>query len=81
MQKFKQGDRAILLVGHKIWSNKEGDIDIMPELVGKEVIVQGSYNDLYGSGDTSKYDVIFAEDGAEIAWIPEEHLELINEHI
>ena len=78
-QKFKRGNLVKVLVGHQIWSNKEGGKDISPEDVGRTAIIEGSYADLYGGNNRDSYSIIWTDTGGSLAWKSNNELELINE--
>lgn len=78
-QKFKRGNLVKVLVGHQIWSNKEGVKDISPEDVGRTAIIEGSYADLYGGNRRDSYSIIWTDTGGSLAWKSNSELELINE--
>lgn len=81
-QKFKRGNLVKVLVGHQIWSNKEGVKDIAPENVGRKAIIEYSYAEKYGGGQSSKtnsYSIVWADTGSSESWKDDHELELIEE--
>ena len=73
VQQFKKGDIVKRNVGHIIWEIQNGEtkwIDIEPESVGKEFVIEYSYFEKYGGGedDKNKYSLISLEDGGLSAW-------------
>lgn len=78
-QKFKRGNLVKVLVGHQIWSNKEGTTDISPEDVGRSAIIEYSYAEKYGGSDVDSYSIIWCDTGGSLAWKRTNELELINE--
>ena len=78
-QKFKRGNLVKVLVGHQIWSNKEGVKDISPDDVGKTALIQYSYNDKYGGGNVNDYCIMWTDTGSTVAWKSTNELELIDE--
>lgn len=78
-QKFKRGNLVKVLIGHQIWSNTEGVIDISPEDIGRTAIIEGSYADLCGGNDRGNYSIIWTDTGDSMAWKSDNELELINE--
>jgi hypothetical protein len=94
-QKYFRGNLLRLKWGHKIWSAKSNRkerpehvlsedetvyfIDISPELMGKEVVIKGSYGDLYGeAGSGGGYSVAFLDGSNEVAWIEENQMDFIE---
>lgn len=45
----------------------------------QDVIILGSYADMFGGSDTKSYSVIFPETGSECSWYKENQLTLISE--
>jgi hypothetical protein len=45
----------------------------------KEAVIIGSYDDLYGGGNTSQYSLMFTDTGSRSSWYYESQLTLINE--
>lgn len=78
-QKFKRGNLVKVLVGHQIWSNKEGVTDISPEDVGRNAIIEYSYAEKYGGGDVDSYSIIWCDTGGSLAWKRTNELELLDE--
>lgn len=78
-QKFKRGNLVKVLVGHQIWSNKEGVKDISPDDVGKIALIEYSYNDKYGGGNVNDYSIMWTDTGSTVAWKSTNELELIEE--
>lgn len=83
-QRYHQGDKVKVLVGHKIWMNEGGKIrtiDISPELVGKEAIIEYSYKERYGEDNLlPHYSIKFIHNDASISWFYEVNLELIEKY-
>jgi len=94
-QRYFRGNLLCLKWGHEIWSAKSNHkerpkhvlsedetayfIDISPEYAGKEVVIQGSYGDLYGkAGSGGGYSVAFLDGSNEVAWINENQMEFIS---
>jgi len=77
-QKFQRGNLVEVLVGHQIYDSRKGIIDISPEDVGRQAIIEYSYNDEYGGGDTDSYSIMFCDDGNTVAWKSTEELKFIN---
>jgi hypothetical protein len=94
-QKYFRGNLLRLKWGHEIWSAKSNYkerpkhilaednttyfIDISPELTGKEVVIKGSYGDLYGeAGSGGGYSVAFLDGSNEVSWISENQMEFID---
>jgi hypothetical protein len=94
-QKYFRGNLLRLKWGHEIWSAKSNYterpknvlsenetayfIDIIPEWAGKEVVIKGSYGDLYGTaGNGGGYHVNFLDGSNEAAWISENQMEFIE---
>ena len=61
MKKFKRGNLIEILVGHRIWSSKKGNIDISPEDVGRKAII----DEISSNND---YSIVFLDDGNHMAW-------------
>lgn len=78
-QKFKRGNLVKVLVGHQIWSNKEGVKDISPEDIGRTALIEYSYNDKYGGGNVNDYSIMWTDTGSTVAWKSTNELELIDE--
>lgn len=78
-QKFKSGNLVKVLVGHQIFSTKEGIIDICPEYVGRKAIIRYSYAEEYGGDNTDNYSIIWLDNGGSLAWKHESELELLDE--
>jgi hypothetical protein len=81
-QKFKRGNLVKVLVGHQVWSSKEGVIDIAPQNVGRKAIIDYSYAEKYGNGKPSKnnkYAIVWADTGSSEAWKDDDELELIED--
>ena len=81
-QKFKRGNKVKILFGSPMWTIENGKTtisDSQPEDIGKEVLIIGSYNDLYGGGGMSKYKVMYCDTGNTSAWKHENNLEFIEE--
>lgn len=78
-QKFKRGNLVKVLVGHQIWSSKEGTKDISPDDVGKTALIEYSYNDKYGGGNVNDYSIMWTDTGSTVAWKSANELELIEE--
>lgn len=78
-QKFKRGNLVKVLVGHQIWSSKEGTKDISPDDVGKTALIEYSYNDKYGGGNVNDYSIMWTDTGSTVAWKSTNELELIEE--
>ena len=78
-QKFKRGNLVKVLVGHQIWSNKEGTKDISLDDVGKTALIEYSYNDKYGGGNVNDYSIMWTDTGSTVAWKSTNELELIDE--
>lgn len=78
-QKFKRGNLVKVLVGHQIWSSKEGTKDISPDDIGKTALIQYSYNDKYGGGNVNDYSIMWTDTGSTVAWKRTNELELIEE--
>lgn len=77
-QKFKRGNKVKVLFGHPIWSGGKVS-DMVPEEVGTECIIIGSYADQYGGNDRDSYTVIFCDTGLETSWKQESQLEFVEE--
>ena len=81
-QKFKTGDRVKILIGSPAWSNKDGNFDMLPYLVGKKATIEYTYNEKYGNNqEVHKVDEYSIKiDGiGSISWFYNEQLELIND--
>ena len=78
-QKFKRGNLVKVLVGHQIWSNKEGVTDISPKDVGRFAIIDFSYAERYGGNNVDSYSIIWCDTGESLAWKYTHELELIDE--
>jgi hypothetical protein len=79
-QKFKRGNLVKILVGHQIFSNEDGKIktiDISPENVGREAIIEYSYAERYGGNDFKSYSVVFLDTGGSMSWQPENQMEFV----
>lgn len=94
-QKYFRGNLLKLKYGHAIWVSKsdktekpnniisEDDshyiIDISPEWADKEVVIKGSYGDLYGKAHSGGgYSVAFLDGSNEVSWIDESQMEFID---
>ena len=78
-QKFKRGNLVEVLVGHQIWSSKDGVKDISPDDVGRKAIIEYSYAEKYGGNDVDSYSIIWQDTGSSLAWKSTNELELIDE--
>lgn len=78
-QKFKRGNLVEVLVGHQIWSSKEGVQDISPDDVGRKAIIEYSYAEKYGGSDVDSYSIIWQDTGSSLAWKSTNELKLIDE--
>lgn len=77
-QKFQRGNLVEVLVGHKIWSSDKGAYDADPDQVGKKAIIQYSYAEKYGGGNTTDYSIMFLDTGGTVAWKDESELKLLE---
>ena len=77
-QKFKRGNLVKVLVGHQIWSGKDGVRDISPDDVGRKAIIEHSYAEKYGGNDVDSYSIIWQDTGSSLAWKSTNELELID---
>lgn len=78
-QKFKRGNLVEVLVGHLIWSSKDGVQDISPNDVGRKAIIEYSYAEKYGGNDVDSYSIIWQDTGSSLAWKSTNELKLIDE--
>ena len=78
-QKFKRGNLVEVLVGHQIWSNKTGVVDLSPDDVGRKAIINYSYHEKYGCGNVDSYSIIWLDTGNSLAWKSTNELRLIDE--
>lgn len=80
-QKFKRGTLVEVLVGHQVWSSKDGVIDISPENIGRKAIIEYSYAEKYGgSGNLlNSYSIIYQDTGSSEAWKDLNELKFIDE--
>lgn len=85
VQKFKRGNLVKVLVGHQIWQTKNGEtntVDIAPENIGRNAIIEYSYSEKYGDGrqsDRNSYSIVWADNGSSEAWKDDNELEFIEE--
>lgn len=78
-QKFKRGNLVKVLVGHQIFSTKEGAVDIRPEYVARKAIIRYSYAEEYGGDNIDDYSITWLDSGDSLAWKHERELELLDE--
>jgi hypothetical protein len=78
-QKFKRGNLVKVLLGQKIWTNTEGFKYISSDYVGKTALIEYSYSDKYGGGNTNSYSIMFTDTGSTLAWKNYNELEFIDE--
>ena len=78
-QKFKRGNLVEVLVGHQIWSSKDGVKDISPDDVGRKAIIKYSYAEKYGGSDVDSYSIIWQDTGSSLSWKSTNELKLIDE--
>lgn len=79
MQKFKRGNLVEILVGHQIWSNKDGVTDISPNDIGKKAIIEYSYAEKFGGTDVDSYSIIWMDTGGSLAWKKTDEMRLLDE--
>lgn len=81
-QKFKKGNLVKVLTGHKIHEfrgGNHGSIDLRPEDIGREAIIDYSYAEKYGGTDIDNYSIVFRDTGASLSWKRTDELEFIDE--
>lgn len=78
-QKFKRGNLVEVLVGHQIWSSKDGLQDMSPKDVGRKAIIEYSFAEKYGGNDVDSYSIIWQDTGSSLAWKSTNELKLIDE--
>lgn len=82
IQKFKRGNLVRVLAGHQIfsYSNGKGKVrDIASNEIGELAIIDYSYAEKYGGGNTKEYSVTFLENGNSTAWKHEDQLLFVDE--
>jgi hypothetical protein len=81
-QKYFRGNLLKLKWGQKIWLHEAEETefkDIRPEMASKEVVIQGSYGDLYGKPHSGGgYSVAFLDGSGTRSWVDEEQMEFID---
>lgn len=81
-QVFKKGDLVKVLIGHLMWSYEKDGVkllDIRPDLVGKEAVIEYSYKERYGKGSENLYSILFIENGKSVSWKKGSELELVKQ--
>lgn len=85
-QRYQRGNRIrIVTVGHPLWKadGKGGTtvVDMAPEKVGKEAIVEYSYRERYGGSieNQPSYSIVWVDTGYSESWKYEYQMELIDE--
>jgi len=81
-QKFKRGNLVRKLVGHKIWTPEEGEIDISSQNVGRKAIIEYSYAEKYRNGqpeEVNSYRILWQDTGHSEAWSSDFELEFLEE--
>ena len=72
MKRFKKGDIVTVGIGHPIWANDGSgskEIDISPELVSKEAVVEYEYSEKYGGSWHDSYSLDFGKGkGGRRSW-------------
>lgn len=79
IQKFKRGNLVEILVGHQIWSSKEGVTDISLNDIGKTAIIEYSYAEKFGGNDVDSYSIIWMDTGGSLAWKKTSEMKLLDE--
>lgn len=81
MQKYQKGDRVKVLVGHPIWSNNGGWLDVAPQLTQDIATVEYTYGEMseidskYSKGENGykEYSLKFDKHGS-VAWFDEKNI-------
>lgn len=83
-QKYTFGDICkIVNYGHKMYNidinGKYSVIDISPEYIGREVMIDHSSSFMNGLGSTVyTYSTIYTDSASPIAWLHEDQLEFVR---